>query len=210
MFAKGNTLQLLINPAVKIWRNPRKLYIVHPRFLFGDIVMDNRGQAFDSFKLLIAAIVAIAILGVLMPIIAQIGGFIPSDPTASIARQLTNTINSPGTLKVTEKLTFSRDVSNISAKAIANEASISPDQICFSLGAYAERGFTIMGEGKTKSIVWNGSGTITVKAYVICDTTKEDLAASVESYITDEDVSLDNCDGCGTDKCCAVILKSSN
>jgi uncharacterized protein (UPF0333 family) len=164
--------------------------------------MDNKGQAFSAFKLLIAAIVAIALLGVLMPIITQTTGLIKTDPSETIGRAINGIINSPGSISKTDNLTFSPKTS-VAVKAIASKAGLDKSQICVSLGTYEENpdsGFTTM-DGT--QIAWNGSTDKSVKAYVVCDLNPSDLMDTIEGA---GKVAPESCECLEEEKCCAVIL----
>ncbi len=59
----------------------------------------SKGQAFDTFKLMIAAVVAVAILGILMGILSQIT--VPgADPVNMMNDQLTKAHQYPGTIVI--------------------------------------------------------------------------------------------------------------
>lgn len=63
----------------------------------------NRGQAFDTMKLLIAAIVAVAILSILNVIISGIPKLIYCDPYTDVTSLLREVSNSPGITRVAQR-----------------------------------------------------------------------------------------------------------
>ena len=95
-----------------------------------NIFKSRKGQAFSTFQLLIAAVVALALLGVLMPIIMKsvvIGG----DPIDATKTLLRSQINNPGSLIFTDTTTFSSKTT-ISASGLGTDAAIANDQLVFS------------------------------------------------------------------------------
>lgn len=67
-----------------------------------------RGQAFDTFKLMIAAVIAVAILGILLGILQQIQG--PTgDPITTTRDLMQKALSNPGTeLPSAQKLSFTK------------------------------------------------------------------------------------------------------
>ncbi len=96
-----------------------------------NIKISKKGQAFSTFQLLIAAVVALALLGVLMPIIMQALGFIQSDPVSAAKQQITSAYDARGTLQTTEEVTFSSRNKEISATGLSEGTSLSSEQIFF-------------------------------------------------------------------------------
>jgi len=96
-----------------------------------NIKISKKGQAFSTFQLLIAAVVALALLGVLMPIIMQALGFIQSDPVSAAKQKITSAYDARGTLQTTEEVTFSSRNKEISATGLSEGTSLSSEQIFF-------------------------------------------------------------------------------
>jgi hypothetical protein len=92
---------------------------------------NNKGQAFSTFQLLIAAVVALALLGVLMPIIGGInpaGGSI----TDSVKEKIKSNQDLPGTVTLTEPIKVSsKTQSTVSTDAITEGSGMDPESVRF-------------------------------------------------------------------------------
>lgn len=65
----------------------------------------RRGQAFDTFKLMIAAVVAVAILGILMGILSQLS--LPTgNPESVFQSMMSYCVQSPGSTKTSDIVNF--------------------------------------------------------------------------------------------------------
>ncbi len=111
------------------------------------MVRSKKGQAFSTFQLLIAAVVALALLGVLMPIIMQALGFIQSDPVDTTKQLLQSAYDSRGTLKTTQKVTFSTNQNELSSDGLSEGTGIGHDQIFFIKNNLD--GFNILGDNQS-------------------------------------------------------------
>ena len=104
-------------------------------------MINQKGQAFDVFKLLIAAVVAIVILTILLAVINQIGGGIgknrPDDAAGKLIGALVVAKSSVQTSDIVE---FSSNNPQLFAKAVAevSKYAVSTDQICISAGAFKD------------------------------------------------------------------------
>jgi hypothetical protein len=179
--------------------------------------MNQGGQAYSTFKLLIAAIVAMAILAILIPVIIQAMGFVRADPTNETRALLSEMLNLPGAVKFTPDLVFENgDV--LSASSLANGLPLSEDQICFTIwhevyknDAEGNKEGTIMdnfGVVFTDSggkIVYVGETSATVRIGVVCN---KDVDALIEDIAVHAGQNADltkMCKVCeGKGKCCAV------
>ncbi len=103
----------------------------------------HRGQAFDAFKLLIAAVVAGAILVI---ILSMLGGFVTpgGDPITVMAQTVQQLRGSPYSgMTSTQVVTFSKGT--ISAAAIWTKAGTNPGSVGFCGGSCGD---DACGEGK--------------------------------------------------------------
>ena len=171
--------------------------------------MNENGQAYSTFKLLIAAIVAMAILAILIPIILQVLNIIKNDPTTQVTTVLNDLVDKPGTLRHTEEVVF-RPEDSLAGATLEAKLPLSKNQICMSLGEFDEdedRGFSLLTGDEEHRIIWNGAGEQTAKIALLCNTNKETLVDSdFEIYGLDEfDIDCDICSDSG--KCCAMFLK---
>ena len=184
--------------------------------------MNQNGQAYSTFKLLIAAIVAMAILAILIPIIMQVMGLIKANPTDEAKSLMSSLIDAPGSLRITKEVSFAPGT-DISGSALAERVAISKDQICMSTGAFeavdeGESGFQCLGcddsDASQQRIIYRGSSERVVKIAIVCNKWP-DLEDDLEDYKLEEgdgdpDIS-ESCESiCQEEaKCCAVVLKRS-
>jgi len=138
----------------------------------------ERGQAFSTFQLLIAAVVALALLGVLMPIISNI-----NPGTGRVVDALKERINTqqdqPGTLSLTDdlKVSGSKDP-YISTATITEGTGMASQQVFFMTNGTND--FKISDDGSVLQIV--NQSTITYKFGVLCQTNLESLTSSMDQY----------------------------
>ncbi len=182
--------------------------------------MNCKGQAYSTFKLLIAAIVAMAILAILIPIIMQVMGLIKANPLNETKSLLSELIDSPGALKHTKEVVFEPN-SVLAGSALAERVPIAKDQICMSTGQFLEdpeRGFECLTCGGNpddaqQRIRYHGHSDQTAKIAIVCNVNMEELRIDLDDYGltaydgTDIDTACGICDGKG--KCCAIVLERS-
>ncbi len=180
--------------------------------------MDDRGQAFSTFQLLIAAIVAIVILVILLGvlrIIPIITG--PGDPTAAASDKIKEAVASLSTHVMTESAVTFDPGTVVTNKAIANKAQVGlePDQICLSLGDFTDDDSWEAGS-EGQSVTYKKSNRISknVRLSVLCDVAN-DLEDDITNYYTNAGLNSDwvsNCK-CVTETtlqdqvCCVVMLR---
>lgn len=182
--------------------------------------MNQNGQAYSTFKLLIAAIVAMAILAILIPIIMQVMGLIKADPLDETKKLLSDLESNSGTLKHTQEVVFEPD-GVLAGSSLEDGVPLSKDQICMSTGAFKEdtdSGFECIGCGDSSAnqhrIRFNGNSERTAKIAVVCND-KLALMNDIDVYGLDEGEASVNitasCEAlCAANaKCCAVVLKRS-
>jgi hypothetical protein len=163
--------------------------------------MDNRGQHFDTFKLLIAAIVAVAILGILLAIIGPIGP--PNqDPTSSAVSLISSIQNNPGQMQPSGAVTFEPST-NLNSVSLEARTSMSRNQFCLSLGPFENDSQFELRSSPHHEIIWKGAVSKTVKMAAYCDLS----GTAVQEYISERLNSEIDCSNCGEQKCCAVVLR---
>ncbi|MCK4327704.1 MAG: hypothetical protein KAW41_04475 [Candidatus Diapherotrites archaeon] len=98
----------------------------------------QRGQAFDAFKLLIAAVVAGAILVILL---SMISGFVPvgQDPLTVMGQEL-NKVKKGGVCSTSSQVVQFSDGQEFSADAVAREAGINLGQVQFCCSGVEDEG----------------------------------------------------------------------
>ncbi|MFH1587117.1 MAG: hypothetical protein ABID38_04630 [Candidatus Diapherotrites archaeon] len=112
------------------------------------ISMNQKGQEFSVFKLLIAAIVAVAILVVLLSIIKPpIPG---QDPSQKIIENLKSIIDSPGTPKKIDSVKFQTDTTIVSKTLAEATDTLGASQVCLVVGETAtnKERFDVVTKGK--------------------------------------------------------------
>jgi len=140
---------------------------------------NSKGQAFSTFQLLIAAVVALALLGVLMPII---GGINPgTDRLVDALKERINTQqDQPGTLTLTDKIKVSsKGDPYVSAATITEGTGLADDQVKFMLNGY-ENDFAV-NEGNNVLEV-RASSSVTYQFGVLCHRNFEELENSINDY----------------------------
>ncbi|MBM3282584.1 MAG: hypothetical protein FJY86_04585, partial [Candidatus Diapherotrites archaeon] len=139
-------------------------------------LVNNKGQAFSTFQLLIAAVVALAILVLLLNIIGGLPNFGSSEPLEEAATLIKGQVNSPSELRTgSNPITFTKEDS-LNPKAIADKSGVvTANQVCISLGDFLQDDGTDFAEmNETAGIVkYTGSGQFRVRLSVICDTGTE-------------------------------------
>ena len=140
----------------------------------------EKGQAFSTFQLLIAAVVALALLGVLMPII---GGINPgTDRLVDALKERINTQqNQPGNLTLTDDIKVSgRSDPFVSSSAITEGTGIAEGQVRFFINGY-ENDFGVSGNGDVLQI--RSQSSVTYQFGVICNRNLNTLDDSINSYM---------------------------
>lgn len=154
--------------------------------------MGERGQGFDVFKLLIAAVVAGAILLILMQtlqVLPQLGNREPNEVASETVK---TQINNSGLPKTVSNVTFKTNDA-LSSKTIADKSkALSTEQICVKTTTSTPNlsRFTAT-DGKT--VEYTGSFNQQVRLVVICDSHNE-LQEDIDSFgsLTTLGVTLDS------------------
>jgi len=190
--------------------------------------LDQRGQAYSTFKLLIAAIVAMAMLAILIPIIMQAMGWLTNSPLNETKSLISDLVGSPGAVKHTPEVAFKPD-EVLPASALVERLPISADQICMSTGQFEadeQNGFSCIicsgrdepctacnGGDEPQRLRHNGNATTAVKIAVVCDNSLNELEEDIDAYgleYPQGNSIKEACQICkGKDKCCAIVLKKS-
>ena len=191
---------------------------------FSKICPSAKGQAFSVFELMIAAIVAIAILFVLLPII---GGIIT--PTGNPVDAIGNALSSvpAGTSSDTQAFEVKRDQA-LNTQLFTNKG-IDPCSVYFDAKAFGdgsdegqltvETALTTPDEDSgaqcTSRFRNTTTGSVRAKATVVCDTSPAALESTLAFVGLDEKINIQPNDSeawgdeedPGFDKVCIVILK---
>jgi hypothetical protein len=176
-------------------------------------MFNQRGQAFSVFQLLIAAIVAVAILGVLFSVMGGINVGVTGDPKTAIGNALAGVKNGGQTMSQEFTLKNGDFITSNDFEEKGFEASM----IMFGLGTFdGTNGFEADVEGDEidgfSYIKYTGATPRTVKTSVICQSTDTRLSGVITTMDLDSQISKGMCYGSGDDSiqpCCAVILRRS-
>lgn len=146
--------------------------------LFSRKKLNQKGQAFSTFQLLIAAVVALAILVLLLNIIGSLPTPGTTKPQAEAVNLIKSQINSPSELRTSSNAVNFTKEDSLNSKSIANSSGVvTSSQICVSMGDFfneTDTDFIDTNPNKTGDIVqYRGSGQLRVKLSVICDTGSE-------------------------------------
>jgi hypothetical protein len=114
----------------------------------------EKGQSSSVFNLLIAALVSLAILGLLLTILSGVGVFGGNKPDETAAKLL-KSASQKAYMPFVEKATFSKTNNTISSRALAQEVSIGKENIillnCSSDGQFSE--------GNTELLTFGGGSS---------------------------------------------------
>jgi len=188
--------------------------------------LNQKGQAFDTFKLLIAAIIAIAILGILLSILNIVQFPWQSDPTKETINSISTALSSYATAQTTTKVVFNSSKDTLTNAAIARGGSLSigEDQICLVKGYYGDSDsvFRYVSGNEGKAIELSNKGSSReVRISVLCDSGRDNIESDLQlipSVQTDAEKGdglgvCDNVPTCqsgtgSTEPCCIVVLRS--
>ena len=151
--------------------------------------MNEKGQAFSVFKLLIAAVVAGAILLILLQtlqVLPNIGSRTPNEVASNAVK---SQINEPGLPVIIGNVTFNNGDTLFNKTIAEKSRALSTDQVCVAVSDDAPNAdsFEVI-DGKT--VRYNGSFGQQVRLLVICDRANE-IIESLEAFEYDEIFNLD-------------------
>ncbi len=133
-------------------------------------IRDQRGQAFSTFQLLISAVIALAILGLLLTILGQLPFLNTQKPSTEAENLIKSQVSRPGEVRTSLKVSFQK-TDSLNAKAIASASGVlTPGQICLSLGEHEQtEGFNLNDPSAANRILSYEGSSLQVKMSVICD-----------------------------------------
>ncbi len=174
-------------------------------------MLNNKGQAFSVFELMIAAIVAIAILFVLLPIVSNI-----TTPTGDAKSSIGNVISSLGVGGTQRTSTFQIGALETVRTSYFSDKGVDEDAVCFDLGKFYDAQLTLGDDGDDcRSFTNTTNRAINAKALIVCEydaDTLEGTLTSINVDLTGESPtsiwgSEDDYDG--YNKVCFVILEKA-
>jgi hypothetical protein len=146
----------------------------------------EKGQAFSTFQLLIAAVVALALLAVLLPLLKSPN--IGNSPTKLTQDLLKSQIDNIGALAYTPTLTIKKDYS-LSISGLVDETGIDRSQVAFVLPTELNNSFSNNNLNVLKYLK-STKGTFIIG--ILCDYEGSDFTTSFDAYT--EDISTGNID----------------
>ncbi len=177
--------------------------------------MDQKGQTFDVFKLLISAVIAIAILVILMNILGGIPGIGSDNPEKLAEDTVRGKLNSIGSPGFVNKVVFKKD-DTISARSIALKSeALSEGQVCVLVGSKTPNNKSFEETAPGKIITYAGEGQQQTRLMVLCDR-ESDIEDTLRNYkFTDKfGISPNRCNPApstsGSQKFCLVAIVSES
>ena len=172
----------------------------------------QKAQEFSVFKLLISAIIALAILAVLMPIIGSIFLGFGTNPNDEAVTQIKNLYNKPSQHVLTKAVTFTQASGGLNSKSIATGTQLlSQSQLWLGTGDFSDgEEFALTTSGGI--INYTGSGSKSVKLSIMCDAGKDidtDLTENGLESIKPANTPPTACDTSSNETCCVILLRSA-
>ena len=184
-------------------------------------MLNQKGQAFSVFELMIAGVVAFAILIILLTVINGIGIDPSGNPKDAISTTLKQVMS--GGSANTKNFSIDKDT-QIFAADVATKASIDTESVFFFYGTLLSKkptsdggpGLTVDKTNSTPPVSyvsWTGSQSLKARAKVVCGATIDAAVQALSILGTQYNVgdSSDEVNAfkeyCATSQpCCAVIL----
>lgn len=169
--------------------------------------LNKKGQASSTFSLLIAAVVALAILGVLLSILNVIPGMNtkPGDATKTL---LSTQINRYGEEQCTTKVTFDTSNARLATQAATLDTGLSAEQVYFDNPEELSQ-FEITGTSETSNqmLRYKPTNSYKVLMCVVCSNNKDSLQSAIELNQKSSDVfaSVDDMEGIEDDQTICVV-----
>ncbi|MDD3084175.1 MAG: hypothetical protein PHP82_04070 [Candidatus ainarchaeum sp.] len=170
-------------------------------------MFDQKGQAFSVFELMIAAIVAIAILFVLLPIITNI-----TTPTGDAKASIGNVISAIGVGGTQRTTTFQIGANETIRTSYFSDKGVDEEAVCFERGKFTDAQIEIGDDCRSFTNMTNRA--INAKALVVCEYDAETLEDTLDMIDVDTDESPTSLwdsgqDYAGYNKVCFVILEKA-
>ncbi len=163
-------------------------------------MFNQKGQAFSVFQLLIAAVVALAILGLLMSIIGGLSFTASKEPDQVSKDLLRSAINGQFTGKV-EDATFTSKKNEINTDSLAQVTQTGAQDIAVCVDDELSGQFT----HDNRSILYTGSSDLTVRIIGYCGQRDSDKADKLKIYTVGGSKAL-TCEYANSEALCAVAV----
>ncbi|MBU1930051.1 hypothetical protein KJ972_00955 [Candidatus Micrarchaeota archaeon] len=167
--------------------------------------MNSKGQGSGVFQLLIAAVVALAILGVLLGIIGGLPPLGSQDPIEASRNGLKDAFTQVGSPQFSSKVTITKDTVFTPRGVAPRELGISIDHVCVGVAKALGDSFSITDEFTPDAIVYSGSRSLDVKIGAICET-GDDIDAAANDVFQGAIDDFDNdCEDNGSSETYCVV-----
>lgn len=130
--------------------------------------MNSKGQGSGVFQLLISAVVALAILGVLLSIIGALPQ-LSSDPESTARNTLKEAYTSQGSVRFSSKVTLTKDRTISRAGVTPQELGLDRQKVCISWKDNFNSIFGGSDPAEGTIARYSGTGSRDVKTAVLCD-----------------------------------------
>lgn len=127
--------------------------------------LTKKGQASSTFQLLIAAIVALAILGVLISVIGGINT-VSGDAKTAATQKLKTQMQNPGSVDCTDAVTFKK-ANTLAAEGVTKDTGLDPEQVFFTNEIDNISNFNATGNAKA-ILKYTGTSSKRVVLCVLC------------------------------------------
>jgi hypothetical protein len=178
-------------------------------------VVNQRGQAFSVFELMIAGVVAFAILIVLLMVI---GGVNPLGTSQDAKTTISNGIKSISPSGDTTTGVFElNSKSALTSDDLTEKTGLDARSIVFAVGQFgvgSNPNTQVVAADSGSGVQYTGSGTLRAKARVICKQTGAKLQAFLDDFVPTtayaREVNPTDSGACGEEEympCCIVLLE---
>lgn len=168
--------------------------------------MNRKGQAFSVFELLIAAVVALAILGILVSLLGIdltgiLGGAAPQKKATELAQRAQTNVDAIQK----EKVTFSSANNRVAKTAIENSSVGTTYELCFAKDTdLSDEEFELNG-----GITYQKSTNRDVQLRVICSADYDSAKAEIDNVVKLENGFDVDSDCKETGKSCIFLVSKS-
>jgi len=172
----------------------------------GDFVLNQKGQAFSVFELMIAGVVAFAILIILLMVINNVNTGVTSNPKDAISTAV-KTVGVSG--QTTSNVFSFKNGAQVSSDDISSQTGLDVGSLFFMTGQFgSDSTITVSSDGK--SVLYTGSTEKKVQAIVNCKQNEGALSNSISVLSQSSSFSSYSFEpqaACGdVSPCCAIIL----
>jgi len=197
LFAKEKSASCNLIPKELSAHKNQNVFVVPKKKKNRFIVMNQKGQEFEVFNLLIGAILALAILVIIVSIVNYLEDIKIDSSLKAIEQKLSNAAQSPdGSVFVSEEVILPKDFS-FNSKQVSRILNIGEECVEFDFPENANWAEYSNGTGEKTLIQF--TRRIETKFYVLCYARGEGTV-----YLTGHDNDILNCPASCSEFCCAL------